>query len=220
MNNLLHIKPFLKFESDDHFYYLQILKRRKENPDLANNARVVKTYFVSSMEYLEENMGEIEVLCNYHNARAYINLNRRSFEKVARNTLRKITDQVVMNEDYRSVRKSYTTVCGGVQEDADNQRYGGVLAEAKSERKWVVDVDTKLQDELNCIMEIIHRCDSEFGTDKILGKIPTKHGYHLITKSFNLQQFRLLCKQYMVDGKITEVPDVQKNNPTILYMQL
>lgn len=32
VDNLRLILPFLKFESEDDFYYLQILQRKKENP--------------------------------------------------------------------------------------------------------------------------------------------------------------------------------------------
>lgn len=32
MDNIDKILPFLKFESEDDFYYLQILQRKKENP--------------------------------------------------------------------------------------------------------------------------------------------------------------------------------------------
>ena len=51
-----------------------------------------------------------------------------------------------------------------------------------------------------------------FGVDfnsKINATIPTKNGWHLITKPFNLQQFK---------EKYPDI-DVQKNNPTLLYFE-
>ena len=47
IDNFELIKSLLKFESPDDFYHLQILKRKKENPELGSNSRVVKTYYVS-----------------------------------------------------------------------------------------------------------------------------------------------------------------------------
>ena len=105
INNLEHIIPFLDFRTDDDFYHLQILKRKKEHPELGSNSRIIKTYYVTSVEMLKDNMGEIKLLCDFHNSRAYFNLNRRSFEKVAKHVHLKIAHQILMNEDYRSVKK-------------------------------------------------------------------------------------------------------------------
>lgn len=50
INNLELIKPLLKFESEDDFYYLQILKRKKDQTPEENalgrnnNARTIKNY--------------------------------------------------------------------------------------------------------------------------------------------------------------------------------
>jgi hypothetical protein len=205
MNNFDRIKPYLNFDSDDDFYYLQIIKRRKENPELASNARVIQTYFVTSVEYLEERMGEIKVLCDYHDARAYINLNRRSFETMAFQTLKKVADQI-MNRDYYSIRRSYVSVAGGVN------------SEPKKSRKWVVDVDTKSPKEIAELINVIRYCEPNMGHDKVLGDIPTKNGVHLISSPFNVAQFEEACRNYITLGRITEVPDIQKNSPTILYM--
>lgn len=36
------IQDFLIFENNDDFYLLQVLKRKKENPQLGSNSRVIK----------------------------------------------------------------------------------------------------------------------------------------------------------------------------------
>lgn len=51
IDNIELILPFLKFESKDDFYYLQILQRKKENPQLGSNSRVIKNYYISSQEF-------------------------------------------------------------------------------------------------------------------------------------------------------------------------
>lgn len=79
INNLEQIKGLLVFNSEDDFYHLQIIKRKKEHPELGSNSYVVKTYYISSIDYLNKKFEEIQVLCQYHNARSCINLNRRSF---------------------------------------------------------------------------------------------------------------------------------------------
>jgi hypothetical protein len=63
IDNLKLILPFLKFESQDDFYYLQILQRKKENAELGSNSRVIKNYYIKSEEYLLDRYDEIKKLC-------------------------------------------------------------------------------------------------------------------------------------------------------------
>ena len=59
VDNLDKILPLLKFESEDDFYYLQILQRKKENPQLGSNSRVIKNYYIKSEEHLINRYNEI-----------------------------------------------------------------------------------------------------------------------------------------------------------------
>ena len=52
IDNLEKVLPLLEFESEDDFYYLQILQRKKENPQLGSNSRVIKNYYITSIDYL------------------------------------------------------------------------------------------------------------------------------------------------------------------------
>lgn len=189
INNLDIIKEILKFESEDDFYHLQILKRKKENPDIGSNSVVIKTYYITSVDHLEKVMPEIIELCNFHNARGCINLNVRSFEKAAFHTLKKISD-IIMNRDYKSVRSAFDSVCG---------EYG-----TGRDKRWIIDVDNFDENLDRQIQETINKCDP-VGM-KVIANIPTKNGHHIICSPFNLSQFpKLGC-------------DIHKNNPTILYI--
>lgn len=200
-DNFEQIMKLLKFESEDDFYHLQILKRKKEHPELGSNSQVIKTYYIRSVEHLDAVGPEIVALCDFHGARAYINLSVRSFEMVAFHTLKKVTD-IIMNRDYKSVRNAYDSVCGA-------------YATGK-EKRWVIDLDEADQvSPLMCAF-IEYRCepitkltpDGSLENSKCLDIIPTKNGIHLITKPFNLEKFK------------REYPgiDVHKNNPTVLYI--
>lgn len=195
MNNLKIIQNFLTFNSDDEFYFLQILKRKKENPELGSNSKVIKTYCITSVTELEELMPYIIHLCEYHNARAYINLSPRSFEKIAFHTLKKVTD-IILNKDYKSVRGAYSSVCGS---------YGTTL------KRWVIDIDDKDFNNVLKVAEKIKKCETSSSTlSVILGYIPTKNGWHIITNPFNLLNFDQVS--------LINIPvDIHKNNPSILY---
>ena len=197
IDNFEQIKNMLVFESEDDFYHLQILKRKKENPELGSNSYVVKTYYITSVEYLESKKAEIINLCQFNNARACINLNPRSFEMIAFHTLRKVTD-IIMNKDFKSVRKAYESVCG---------TYG-----TGKNKTWIIDIDMRDMDVVNRIANLIDKLQPITEESKIKAVLPTKNGYHLITSPFNAMEFQ---KYMSLQG---DVPDFHKNNPTILYI--
>lgn len=184
VNNFNLIKEILRFSSPDDFYHLQIIKRKKENPELGSNSYVVKTYYIRSIEHLEKYYNEIISICNYHKARAGINLNKRSFEKVGFNTLKKITDQI-MNKDFKSIRNAYNSVCGS-------------CSNAGKGKKWIIDVDS-------LDINVLNETYDKFPKKNHIVTLPTKNGYHIITKPFNLEEFNV--------GH-----DIHKDNPTILYL--
>lgn len=194
VNNFDLIKSFLEFENDDTFYFLQLIRRRKDNPDIpnekSNNYRSIKTYFITSKEMLDSVKEEVITLCNIFNARAYIGLNKRSFERVAFEHLSELS-KLIYNKQYHKVRKSYNS-CAGYYSTGD--------------KIWIVDIDDN-----SIILEVskaIVKCDSGY-QNIIIGTIPTLNGVHLLTRPFNLKQF----EPFMVENNI----DVHKNNPTLLY---
>ncbi len=196
IDNIEIIKPLLEFKSDDDFYYLQILQRKKENPQLGSNSRVIKNYYIKSIEHLELRYQEIKDLCYMFNARASIRLNKRSFEKVAFKTLQNIANSM-SNKEYSFINKSYDRACG--------------LGHNDKNKTWIIDID---KDELPYIDLIIESFQSvEPIGDKLITKIPSKTGLHLITKPFNVLEFNNNLKNH-VDICL----DIQKDNPTNLYI--
>jgi len=193
VNNLEDIKPYLKWETADVFYHLQVLKRKKENPMLDSNSYTIKTYYIRSMEELDRKWDEIVSMCESNNARAMINLNKRSFEAIAFHTLRKISEQI-FNKKYDSVKSSYDSVCG---------KYSATGIQ----KYWLVDIDdtTEIDEEL---INTINSMEPDPYSEKVLGTIPTKTGYHLVTKPFRLD---MILKLY---PKL----EVKKNNPTNIFI--
>lgn len=189
INNLEQIRALLQFDSGDDFYFLQIIKRRKENPEMDVNSVAIKTYYVTSLEHLDAIMPEMVSLCDFHNARGCINLNVRSFERATYQTLKKVTD-IVISRDYKAIRGAFDSVCGEMG--------------AKRDKRWVVDIDSFDEEFDREIRENINKCEP-FG-EKILGDVPTKNGHHLICSPFDLRGFHI------------EGCDIHKNNPTVLYM--
>jgi hypothetical protein len=193
IDNLELIKELLNFEKEGEFYMLYVLKRKKDQPegerDNHQSVRTIKTYTISSVEYLEKRYDEIKTLCEVFKARAYIHVQKQSHFDVSMNMIKTIVDRI--------------------QSGQINQQhvFNSVVGQIKTqEKRWIVDIDTK--DEI--VREDIRAFINGLRPDgyKCITEIPTKHGYHLITKRFDVMEFK---------KKYTEI-DIQKKNPTALYI--
>jgi len=74
INNIEIIKPFLKFHNEHDFYFIQVLQRSKDNPELGKNNRLIKPYYIYSIEQLDKFFPEMVTLAKSFNARIMIHL--------------------------------------------------------------------------------------------------------------------------------------------------
>lgn len=193
VDNFKQIKSLLDFPNDDIYYHLQILRRGKDHPELPAANRMIKAYFICSLESLDYVEDEIKKLCEFFGARAYINLAPKSIKKTTMLQLKYLA-QRVYEGDFKKIWKSWNTCAG----------------EIKGEKsRWVIDLDDENIVE-NCI-PIIHYINNlepiHPNVGKVIATIKTNSGFHLISSPFNLQQFK---------EKYPDI-DVHKNNPTLLY---
>lgn len=199
IDNLELIKPLLNYEKPGDFYMLYILKRKKDQPegerDNQQSVRTVKTYCIESINHLERRYDEIKQLCEMFKARAYIHVQKQNHFDVSLNMMVSLAQRI--------------------QNGQHNQKglFDSVVGQIKTqEKRWIVDVDTTSQHIQNMISNIIEMVKPNDGS-KIITKIPTKNGVHLITKRFDVIEFN---KQIKERGE--EMPDIQKKNPTLLYL--
>ncbi len=193
-DNIDFVLPFLKFESVDDFYYLQVLQRKKENPQLGSNSRVIKNYYIRSKEHLLKHYEEIKQLCIQFNARASIRLNKRSFEKVAYKAMVNIANSCA-NREFSFIRSSYDRAVG----KGSNEK--------KKNKKWILDVDGQMSEEY--FNDLFHYIEKQLPEgNKVLEIIPSKDGSHIITSPFDLRTFK------------EDYPDIEvhKDNPTNLFI--
>lgn len=85
IDNFDKVSKMLEYNSTDDFYFVQIIKRYKDNPNddkTQGNYHAggwyLKGYRVRSVDELQSLKPEIIQLCNDNNARAYITINSRS----------------------------------------------------------------------------------------------------------------------------------------------
>jgi len=196
IDNFNLISNLLTFNSDDEFYFVQIIQRKKDNPDTKgrnNNNRLIRSYMIKNIDQYFGLKDEMIKLANVFNARVGINLNKRSFEKTAFNTLKKIAD-CMHNRDFKNVKNAWNSSCG-IHNSVDDKR-------------WIVDIDGGDQvRKINLYAVHINDHCPPYG-NKIISVIPSKSGEHLITKPFDVISFT---------NAFDDV-EIHKNNPTNLYI--
>lgn len=193
INNIDLIKPLLNFEQEGDFYMLYVLKRKKDQPegerDNHQSVRTIKTYCVESIEYLDKRYDEIRRLCEMFKARAYIHVQKQNHKDVSLEMMMALAQKI---------------------RDGQHKQQGlfdSVVGQLKThEKRWIVDVDTTDEDEVVRMTKVINVTRPE--GDKIEAIIPTKNGYHFITKRFDVQMF----------SNVYPHVDIQKKNPTLLYL--
>jgi hypothetical protein len=196
INNLDLIKPLLNFENEKDFYMLYVFKRKKDQPegerDNHQSVRTIKTYCIESIAHLDRRWDEIVQMCEMFKARAYIHVQKQNHFDVSLSMMVALAQKI--------------------QDGNHNQKglFDSVVGQIKTqEKRWIVDIDTKDEDALDKISKLVNSLRPE--GDKIESVIPTKNGYHLITKRFDVLGFQQMMN---LQG---DVPDIQKKNPTLLY---
>jgi len=192
IDNIEHIKELLNFSDEGDFYMLYVFKRKKDQPegerDNHQSVRTIKTYCVESVEYLEKRYDEIKQLCEMFKARAYIHIQKQNHKDVSLNMMVALAQRI---QD------------GNLKQ---HHLFDSVVGQLKTrEKRWIVDIDVKDAVFAERLSEFINAIRPE--GPKIETKIPTKNGYHLITKRFDVMEF----KKHYLDI------DIQRKNPTLLY---
>lgn len=193
VNNIELIKPLLNYENKGDFYMLYVFKRKKDQPegerDNHQSVRTIKTYCIESIDHLERRYDEIIQLCEMFKARAYIHVQKQNHFDVSLNMMAALAQKI--------------------QNGNHNQKglFDSVVGQIKTqEKRWIVDIDTKDGRTIFEIEAAINMSKPE--GNKIITTIPTKNGVHLITERFDSRSF----------GELYPDIDIQKKNPTLLYL--
>lgn len=196
LDNLELIRPFLNFSEPGDFYMLYVLKRKKDQPegerDNHQSVRTIKSYCIENLDHLDRRWDEIKQLCEMFKARAYIHVQKQNHQDVSLNMMAALAERI--------------------RDGVQNQKglFDSVVGQIKTqEKRWIVDIDTKDEITVHRAAHIIDGLRPE--GPKIEAIIPTKNGYHFITKRFDVLGFNNKMQEY------GEAPSIQKKNPTLLY---
>lgn len=169
MNNFEVIRSFLTFDNPDTLYYIQVLQRRKDIPDLSIACKKSRSYYIRCIEDFDNAKQSIINECEQKQARAYIDLNAKDVKKIALLALKKTAEHIYNNE-YDAVRKVYDYACG------NSTNLGQKL--------WLIDIDTQDENTINQVRTNLIQLNATIQIE-----LPSKTGLHIITHPFPSNMF-------------------------------
>lgn len=172
LDNREAVKKLLRFDkkSKEIFYYLQIIQRKKENPDL--NVPEIKRWrlFISDPKSLEKSDKYIEFLCKSMNARAYLSVLPRSLKKYSTEVIKSYLLRIEENNYDQCFR-----IGDKIALSDKIVQWKGVLDKSR----LLLDFDEPQENKDGVKLNLEEK---GFVIESIL---PTKNGFHIIVENCN-----------------------------------
>ncbi len=168
--------------SEGDFYYIELIKRRSDEPLLPVSTLKLKSFKIYNPDQLLELKDKIIKICDQHNTRAYISPTKKNLRKVALGVNRSIainleSDNLDIEHAYQStVHKSKSDKKPFVIVDVD---WKDVLSEGVTQEELKIEIDNKLKECLS-----LSKVD-----ESIMLQVPTKNGVHFVCKPFKKDLF-------------------------------
>ena len=219
VDNFDEIRKHLNFESDFDRYIVHVIKRAKDERGkkygVNETNRLLKTFYLTSVEYFDKKIPVIRDLCDSNSARAYILPQVRNNEDCLRNLLKVVVDNL-SNPTIKPDHLIRTAYCGNhcsrakrwiLDLDNDNMVERGISKAGPSgeffEKKWTVE------DVMSLVKRHLKSCGKENGE---CYSVPTVHGHCLVTEPFDLQKAFAECSM-LFQGVSKRFVDIKWTGP-------
>ena len=100
LDNIDRLRESLVFKNDV-YYYVQVIQRKKDNPDSCSLDAKRYSHFVTSLKGFDRVCTDVTRLCNLYNARAYISVVPRSLERFGKLCCEEYLNRI-KNNDYKN----------------------------------------------------------------------------------------------------------------------
>jgi len=219
VDNFDEIRKHLNFESDFDRYIVHVIKRAKDEKGkkygVNETNRLLKTFYLTSVEYFDKKIPVIRDLCDSNSARAYILPQVRNNEECLRHLLKVVVDNL-SNPTIKPDHLIRTAYCGNhssrakrwiLDLDNDNMVERGVKSTGHCgeffEKKWTVE------DVITLVKRHLKNCGKENGECYV---VPTVHGHCLVTEPFDLQKAFAECSM-LFQGVSKRFIDIRYTGP-------
>lgn len=146
--------------ADDNFYFLQLIRRSKDTDGLPS--KTFRDFYIRNSRDLLSHREEIIELCDFFDARAYLNVNVKSYEKCANYILKGFGDMYT-NKSFAQCKGMFSSAAGQVSTRATN-----------FQKVWFVDYDNDDEMDMSTIgWYYVNRNLRAYN-------VPTKNGMHFL----------------------------------------
>lgn len=173
-------------DDGDTFMYTELLNREAKQGN--NHVRVVRTFFHSCREQFLVQWPTIKALADAANVRAYTRLGTRSYKRVGAMFTQMVVEAALVGH-WQHMGRIYSSACG---------------RSAPVAKRWLFDVDAPSADS-EALRDWLHDHDLLFAV------VPSRKGYHLISRPFN-------AGQNAMTSALPAGVELHKDNPTNLYI--
>lgn len=197
-------------------YIVHILRRPKDISSSFKNMlgsneaqRLIRTYYIDSIEYFDRKIPAIKELCIANNARAYIIVQPKDNFECLLNLGEKIFE-TIRNKNY-SVKPEHL------------MRQAFCEQHKTRKKQWVIDLDEDSPDDmqgwtLDNVIELVKQQLEAIGKNSNnMYMTKTKHGHHIITSPFNLMEAQKKCSMLYEGVKNNKTGWLHKDGMTILW---
>lgn len=168
VDNFEQLSDMINFTKEDNmFVLLQIVARKKDNPE-AKNESAKAVYYIRSKEHLWKLRDEIITLCRLYNARAYLNVSPKSIVQLQANVTLELTRKTIARE-YDNPAHVTKSLAGKL---------------ISKDPVWMVDIDDP--NDLASVTGWLLDMDAT-----IYNTIPSFTGYHILTGKFDSHAFEI-----------------------------
>lgn len=202
INNFDLIKKLLVFK-DNTYYFIQVIQRRKENPELERGEINRGNWFIKSEKDLLLHWDRIEKTCVDYNARAYISLTPRSLEKFGALCAQEYLKRVI-DHNFSNIERIPQKIA--LNKDTIQSR--GII----KKQRWVIDVDSNDSNYKKSIENYLLKKKIN-----ILLDIPTVNGNHFIIEAFDITSLGKAGKDSNYKTDDGKEFTLRKECNTILY---
>ena len=209
VDNSVEIKKLMHWEMEGDVYYVQVMRRAKDGAD---HDGPVKDFHIHNLEQFDREYPEMKRLAELHKARVMIRLNQRNtMDANILTQMDTLRTQLEINRVLRKIKRTGDATLGLPNIQSAHKSYSSALGrcntEASETRKWIIDIDPDMVDPNKPGFESLDEIAETFGkfivencakkekktgnlvVPKIYGKLPSKHGLHLVTSTFAVNTF-------------------------------
>ena len=199
VDNISKISSLLNFK-EGTFYYIQVIQRKKDHPELEKSDMKRYQTFITSIGDFNIHLPRIKKVCEDYGARAYIRLIPRSLERLAKECALEYVKRIARGE-YKRVWDIPNRLAL-----SDEVRESGNL-------KWMFDVDDMSR--YDNFLDNIKKAKIS-----VISELDTVSGKHIIVKPFNprvIENFRSGEDYIFLDGSRATL---RQDSNTILYASI